>query len=464
MVGWGRADANIAEAACINVWRNAFPPSIGTEDISGDRGRCPESSARNAPLWEDEKVTTRNSTPSSTLDMIDASPPTTVLVVAGLALGPAVALGLARFSYALLLPPMRTDLHWTYAAAGFSNTANAVGYLLGAMMTAPIAARIGNKPAFAVGLAVTVAALLGTGLTDNFLALAGLRAIAGAAGALPFITGAALAAGAGGGGGATRPARMLGVYFGGGGLGMLVAALLVPEIVQLHGWRAGWLAMGLLGLFGLVAAWPALRYTPPLPRPSGTHRSNASLSSVRRLFPLLISYTLFGAGYIAYVTFIIAWLRAHLELGVWQVALFWACVGGPATVAGFAWGPILTHLRGARGVSLANAFVMLGAVLPVVGHDRPAAYASALLFGGSFLIVPTSVTAVARHAAAPDSWTTVIALLTVGFAVGQCAGPLLSGWVSDALSLSGGLLLSGAILALASLIALTQRTPDRPAH
>lgn len=409
-------------------------------------------------------MTMRNSTPAATLDVTDAAAPTAVLVVLGLALGPAVALGFARFSYALLLPAMRADLHWSYAAAGFSNTANAFGYLLGAVITAPIAAGIGNKGAFAIGLAVTVAALVGSGLTDNFLALAGLRAIAGAAGALPFITGAALAAAAGSGGSATRPARMLGLYFGGGGLGMLAAALLVPEIVQWNGWRAGWLTMGALGLLGLAAAWPALLCAPTLPRPSGARRGSTSLSSVRRLLPLLVSYTLFGAGYIAYATFIIAWLRAHLEFGVWQVTAFWACVGGSAAVAGLAWGPILTHLRGARGVALANAFVMLGAVLPIVGHDRLAAYASALLFGGSFLIVPTSMTAVARNATPPGSWTTVIALLTVGFAVGQCAGPLLSGWVSDALSLSGGLLLSGVILALASLVALGQPVPDRQSH
>lgn len=405
---------------------------------------------------------TRDSTYSPALQAPDAAAPTAVLVVAGLALGPAVALGFARFSYALLLPAMRADLHWSYAAAGFSNTANALGYLLGALIAAPIAARIGDKPAFAIGLAVTVAALIGSGFTDSFLLLAALRAIAGAAGALPFITGAALAAASGNGGSATRPARMLGLYFGGGGFGMLVAALLVPEIVQSHGWRDGWIIMGALGLLGLVLAWPALRSAPNLPRHSGARRSSTSLSSLRRLLPLLVSYTLFGAGYIAYATFIIAWLQTNLSFSVWQVAIFWACVGAPGAVAGFGWGPILTHLRGARGVALANAVVMLGAMLPMFGLGLAGAYASALLFGGSFLMVPTSVTTVARNATPPSTWTTVIALLTVGFAVGQCAGPLLSGWVSDALSLSGGLLLSGAILGLASLMALAQRAPDRP--
>ncbi len=401
--------------------------------------------------------------PPSSLTTTAASAPTSVLVVAGLALGPAIALGFARFSYALLLPAMRADLHWTYASAGFSNTANALGYLLGALIAAPVAARVGNKRAFAIGLAITVAALLGSGLTNDFLLLAGLRAIAGIGGALPFITGAALASAAGEGGGAARPARLLGVYFGGAGFGMLVAALLIPEITQSHGWRDGWLAMGALGLLGFGISLPALRYAPRQLRTLNASAGRPSFRSGHNLRPLFVSYTLFGAGYIAYATFIIAWLRTNLAFGVWQIAIFWACAGGSATVAWFAWGPILARLRGARGVALANAFVMLGAILPVAGLGPSAAYISALLFGGSFLIVPTSVTVVVRYTTPPSSWTAVIALLTVGFAVGQCAGPLLSGWVSDTQSLTSGLLLSGGILALASLIALAQQLPNRAA-
>ena len=45
----------------------------------------------------------------------------TLLVAAALALAAAVSLGLARFSYALLLPPMRADLGWNYLTAGAMN-------------------------------------------------------------------------------------------------------------------------------------------------------------------------------------------------------------------------------------------------------------------------------------------------------------------------------------------------------
>ena len=131
---------------------------------------------------------------------------------------------------------------------------------------------------------------------------------------------------------------------------------------------------------------------------------------------------LFGAGYIAYTTFIVAYLRTRLGFDAGEVTLFWGCVGIAATGAGLVWGPLLARLSGVAASRLANAVVTLGAVLPVLIATRPAAYASALLFGGSFLIVPTSVTAFARKAASPRTWTAAIAMLTVGFAIGQCVG------------------------------------------
>ena len=41
-----------------------------------------------------------------------------ILTALALSLGTAVALGVARFSYALLLAPMRSDLGWSYLTAG----------------------------------------------------------------------------------------------------------------------------------------------------------------------------------------------------------------------------------------------------------------------------------------------------------------------------------------------------------
>ena len=66
-----------------------------------------------------------------------------LLLCATLSLGAAISLGITRFAYALLLPPMRADLHWSYALAGAMNTANAVGYLVGALLTPLLLRRLG---------------------------------------------------------------------------------------------------------------------------------------------------------------------------------------------------------------------------------------------------------------------------------------------------------------------------------
>src|ERR1700693_5473960 len=92
-------------------------------------------------------------------------------IVLGLAMGPAVGLGLGRFAYALLLPSMRLELGWSYAQAGAMNTANAAGYLIGALAAAALAARFGNKRGFLLGLLLTAASLLATGLTSDYALL-----------------------------------------------------------------------------------------------------------------------------------------------------------------------------------------------------------------------------------------------------------------------------------------------------
>ena len=60
-----------------------------------------------------------------------AAPAHPIRLALALSLGAAISLGITRFAYGLLLPPMRTDLGWSYTLAGAMNTVNALGYLLG---------------------------------------------------------------------------------------------------------------------------------------------------------------------------------------------------------------------------------------------------------------------------------------------------------------------------------------------
>jgi len=88
-----------------------------------------------------------------------ASPMRSLWLAVALSMGAAISLGITRFAYALLLPPMREDLGWSYTLAGGMNTANALRYLLGALATPWLLRRAAIKAVLlvgAVGLVVSV--------------------------------------------------------------------------------------------------------------------------------------------------------------------------------------------------------------------------------------------------------------------------------------------------------------------
>lgn len=380
-------------------------------------------------------------------------------IVVGLAMGPAVALGLARFAYALLLPPMRADLGWSFADAGALNTANAAGYLVGALMAAPFGKRVGDKTVFAVSLLLTSLAVGASGLTADYSMLLVLRVAAGFMGALAFVSGAGLTSAAAMGGSKNRAPTLLGVYFSGAGIGITASALAVPPLLGTVGWRGGWFVLGALALAATVFGWWVLGRTPEPPYASAgdTHGRWSPRFMARKL----LAYGLFGAGYIAYATFIIAFLRSEEGFTGPAITRFWAIFGLSSVVAAFAWGRILGRLKGGWGTAATLSVVTIGTAVPLLWRAPAGAYLSAILFGGSFLAVLAAVASFARRVTKPHDVTAAIAALTVAFGVGQCIGPVLSGALSDGPNgLQAGLWFSVAILTIAALVAALQREPE----
>ncbi|MFP3631739.1 YbfB/YjiJ family MFS transporter, partial [Burkholderia sp. SIMBA_045] len=101
-----------------------------------------------------------------------------------LSLGSAIALGLARFSYALLLPPMKADLGWSFAEAGALNTANAAGYLLGALVFPLLSRRWRAGTLLTAGCVLTVSLMAACGLVSGTDALLAARVATGIGSAL----------------------------------------------------------------------------------------------------------------------------------------------------------------------------------------------------------------------------------------------------------------------------------------
>jgi predicted MFS family arabinose efflux permease len=369
----------------------------------------------------------------------------------GLAAGPLVAMGMARFAYALLLPPMRTDLHWTYTEAGAMNTANAVGYLAGAIGSAWLVSHVRLRLLFLVGIVLTAASVLACAATTSFALLAALRLLGGVCGAITFVTGAALVMHAGTGLPARRATLMLGIYVAGGGLGIAVSGFLLPPLLVAAGWQIGWLALGLVSVVALLPAALVARSV------GDTAQAAITVGAPwpwRRLAALAASYGLFGLGYVGYTTFIVALLQPSLGAG--GVAVFWVVLGLVGAASTVAWGPLLGWFRGGRSLTVLLGMIAVGAAIPVVADGQAAAIASAVLFGGGFLATAAAVTVVVRQAAPPYAWGPAVGAITTVFALGQCVGPVLTGALSDQTGVRAGMALSAVLLAVGALVALAQ--------
>ncbi len=374
----------------------------------------------------------------------------------GLSMAPAVALGFGRFAYALLLPSMRQDLSWTFSDAGAMNAANALGYLAGALLSTQLAARAGTKRLFTWSMAATTVSIGATGTTAAFTPLLILRGMAGFFGALSFVSGAALTSASAARSKGFAPPTLVGIYFAGAGIAVALSAPVVPVLIDQLGWRGGWGVLGALSFVATAFACFSLRYAVGS-EDSPAHRQGGRWSPYPML-ALLVAYSLYGAGYIAYATFIVAYLRAAEGASPLDVTIFWTVLGLASIAGAFIWSPILTRLRGGKGTAATVLVTLMGAAVPLVFPSHAAANLSAFCFGGAFLAVIAAVTTYARRTNIPSHWPNAIAALTVAFGFGQSIGPVLSGAFSDGpTGIRGGLWLSVFILGASTLIALVQR-------
>jgi predicted MFS family arabinose efflux permease len=371
-----------------------------------------------------------------------------------LALAAMVSLGLARFAYPLLLPPMRADLGWTYFTAGAMNTLNAVGYLAGALAAPAALRRFDARSWMLAGGAAASLTLALHGLSRDDEVLYALRLLCGAASAASFVGGGLLAARLAAAS-AAASGLVLGIYYGGVGAGIVAAALLVPPLVALavDAWAWAWLALGVTAAAATALCAIGTRDLRAPPSP-GAERVPLAWS------PLafgLAGYAMFGLGYIGYMTFIVTLLR---EQGMAQatVTVFYVLLGCGVLASSWLWAGLLQRYRDGRPLALLNGLLAVATVLPVLSAHPVVVFASGALFGAVFLSVVAATTALVRHNCTPAAWPSGIAAFTIVFAGGQIVGPSLVGWIADGGGgLARGLAVSAGLLALGSALALVQR-------
>lgn len=386
----------------------------------------------------------------------------TLILLAILAgFGAAVGQGFGRFGYSLLLPAMQQELQWTYTQAGMMNSANALGYLVGALAVGPLVDRFRATTVVRISLFAVCISLIATGIAVGYWPLLIARTITGVAGACLFV-----------GGGAVmlmidsseRSAAPMSIYYAGPGVGIALSGLIVPWMMSSLGvsWRIAWVVLGVIGLLvQLLVEYPIREANkqPQIKAEKPKKQSQFMLSDYRLLWPALLAYALFGLGYVGYTTFAIAFLREN-NVAELMVRGFWILIGVCAAISGVAWIPIMKRMQPHHNLALLIFMLSVGAALPVLFVENWSFVLSAITFGSAFVVLMTVVTAQVRLALPPERWTMMMGNATALFAVGQLFGPTLTGWLSDTQGgLPLGLRVSALVLLVAAGVALIKPKP-----
>ena len=355
----------------------------------------------------------------------------------------AAAIGVGRFVYTPILPPMVEALRLSGSLAGLIASANFLGYLIGALVAAtPVVA--GPRRFWLVGaLALSAITTGGMGLTQSLPLFLLLRFVGGVASAFVLIFASAIVlervAAAG-------RAGLAALHFAGVGIGIAVSAIMVAVLLHAGGsWQSLWLASGALSVAAALAATVLLRHGGPPPLAA---RGGVGQGSSRSLLRLLAAYGLFGFGYVITATFLVAIVRGTPEIRSLEPAI-WVMFGVAAAPSVAFWSLIAMRLGIAAAFALACVAEAAGVAMSVAWRSAAGIFLAAILVGGTFMGLTALGLERARALASGDP-RRVLALMTGAFGLGQIIGPAFAGAVSDWL---GGFAVPSFAAMLALLVA-----------
>lgn len=304
-----------------------------------------------------------------------------------------VGIGLARFAYTPLIPPM-IEAHWFVAKdVIYLGAANLVGYLVGALLGRPLARRYGARRTLRAMMLLTSAAFFACAFPLSVSWFFGWRLMSGVSGGiimvlaamtvLPHVP-------------AHRKGMASGAIFLGIGLGIAASGTVVPLLLDM-GMRATWLGLGVLSLLLSVVSWWCWPHAVHTHVPVGEPGA-ATQAAVRvELNLLYLQYALMAVGLVPMMVFLVDYVARGLGWGTHTASLFWIVYGVGAIIGPMVYGS-LSDRAGPALTSHLAIWLQVGAVALMMFSTNHMLLLLATLVIGSFPpgIVPITLGRVQR--------------------------------------------------------------------
>jgi predicted MFS family arabinose efflux permease len=290
------------------------------------------------------------------------------------------AIGLARFAFTPLLPELIHAQWFSPSSAVYLGSANLAGYVVGALIGRPLAARLANEHVLRLMMVLISAAFFGCAFPLSFWWYFGWRVVSGIAGGvvMVLVAGTILPH--------VPPARKGaagGAIFLGLGLGIAGSGTLIPLLLQL-GLAQTWIGLGIVSIILTAAswfAWPASRLAPAAPHP-GSGAAHA-VRFGRDVKVLYLQYALMAGSAVPPMVFLVDFIARGLGRGTHLGAIFWA-VYGLGAIAGPPLYGYLADRLGPRATVRLVSLVMIAVFLGLYASANLAVLGVLTLVIGTF--------------------------------------------------------------------------------
>lgn len=333
-----------------------------------------------------------------------------------------IAMSIGRFAYTPILPFMQHESGFSTRFAGYLASSNYAGYLVGAVIASVVPLKRNRAIFLRISIVISILLTLVMGLTYNHTAWMVWRFLSGITSALVFVLASSLILDQ-----LAKQSKLglVGVMYGGVGLGIFVSGMLVPLLINKFQYEGAWIGLACLAAVLSIVVFSTVKEDHAEPAISSAVNISTPSKTPKWLPWLLVAYGLEGLGYIVTGTFIVA-IAEMTPAFSGNATSVWVLVGLAAIPSCIIWAYFGSKFGYMLSLMILLIIQSIGIALPALSESSTSFYVSAILFGATFMGVTTLATAYARNKN-PHGSARVIAIMTTIYALGQMFGPSIAG-------------------------------------
>ncbi len=331
-----------------------------------------------------------------------------------------VGVGVARFVFTSLLPPM-LDNYLSVSFAGVLASVNYVGYLAGSIFAVFIKDINTKVKFFRVGMVLCIITTLVLGISTNDIVWMISRVLAGFGAAMALVVGSAIVMSKLN---IENKTKAMGIHFSGIGFSILISDLIVRTVFYFNGtWQFSWIVLTIFAFIVSLYSMYILSFDKKLQKSSVKHSIDKKLFSPFVIL-LIIAYFCEGVGMVVQGTFLPDIINSLDGLEGFG-SFTWTLVGLAGIPSCIIW-MLLAHRYGSVNIIMLAMFIqVIGILISALTNNVYLNLLSGILYGGTFVGLVALFMNLGGKLAGSNP-VLLMGALTTAYGIGQVLAPLYS--------------------------------------